>query len=146
VQNLGIIATSLLLLTLWAPGCSDDDSSGGSSGTGNAGTGNAGDAGGGDAGGAGGFDNGDGGSGATCLTCPEFMTAAEPTAENLCPESAPIWNAVLTCICDTACVDECGDNLCAGGAATQACDTCVNEGSVVAIGCPTELGACLEEA
>jgi hypothetical protein len=44
---------------------------------------------------------------------------------NVCATSAPLWNSLVQCVCQTGCVDVCGDNACAGGAVSDPCFACV---------------------
>jgi hypothetical protein len=122
------------------------EGSGGSGGTG--GSGGSGGSGGEGGAGVGGntttastTDTGGGGAGGgpACLTCAEYITEDG----DLCEASAPIYEALAACTCEGACMDVCGDNVCAGMDPTSACQGCVlNMGT----GCGNEYAECANDA
>ena len=69
----------------------------------------------------------------TCSHCGDFQTMpGEFDPGNLCEESQPLFNAVAACACGTPdepqlarCGDVCGDNFCAGSAASTDCANCI---------------------
>ncbi len=116
-------------------------SGGGSGGEGGAGVGASGGGGSGAEGGAGGTTatgGGGAGGGPTCLTCAEYITEDG----ELCEGSVETYNALADCTCAGACMDICGDNVCAGMDPTAECQGCVLD---TAAGCGNEYQACAND-
>lgn len=83
----------------------------------------------------------------SCLTCSQYATNAGlgPDAYyDLCEDSLDIQVALATCVCGGggACADACGDNVCSGGAASDACNACMLS---LDGGCGAQAGACLAD-
>jgi hypothetical protein len=77
----------------------------------------------------------------TCYTCGEFVTY-EMTCEgvDLCEGgSTDLYDALVACTCTGACMDLCGDNICAGVMSTDECLACIAD---TAAGCGAEFNEC----
>jgi hypothetical protein len=53
-----------------------------------------------------------------------------------------IFEALVTCVCEGACAAACGDNTCAGYAATYDCTACLQD---TQYGCGNEFNDCAND-
>ncbi len=99
--------------------------------------------------GEGGFSEGGGGPGTgsggqggfeECVSCAEYITP--PGGVDLCPPSAPIYDALAICVCEGPCTSVCGDNVCQALESSEACTSCVLD---EAAGCGTEYNECAND-
>jgi hypothetical protein len=90
----------------------------------------------------GGPGTGSGGQGGfeECVTCAEYITP--PGGVELCPPSAPIYDALAICVCEGPCTIACGDNVCQALESSEACTSCILD---EAAGCGAEYKQCADD-
>ena len=90
----------------------------------------------------GGSATGSGGQGGfeECVSCAEYITP--PGGVDLCPPSAPIYDALAICVCEGACTSVCGDNACQAMESSEACTSCVID---EVAGCGMEYNECAND-
>jgi len=76
-------------------------------------------------------------TGPTCAHCGPQLEGNPWPPMNLCPGSDKLFDAVKSCVCDTACASVCGDSICMQGWATSECQACIDSS------CGAEAKACL---
>jgi hypothetical protein len=97
-------------------------------------------------GGSGGATAGTGGAAACMMgySCAEAIDPTKGDPKLLCEgPSAMLYDALQACTCTDACKASCGDNACAGMAASAACTTCLQDPTA---GCKKEFDACSSDA
>ena len=78
--------------------------------------------------------------GSECSTCAEYLTEGGP---DLCAgESTDLYDAVVICVCEGACMAACGDNACQGIEMTIECQDCILDSNT---GCGNEYAACAND-
>ena len=82
-------------------------------------------------------------SGGPCATCFEVITG-NGSVQELCTDDGPPTSydnyfALVACACDGACLNDCGDNLCATGSIGGTCQTCLLDSEA---GCGVQASAC----
>ncbi|MBM4360936.1 MAG: hypothetical protein FJ096_22785, partial [Deltaproteobacteria bacterium] len=64
--------------------------------------------------------------GPTCNHCGPQLEGNPWPPTNLCAGSDALFDAVESCICDTACGAACGNSMCTQGWATSECQACID--------------------
>src|SRR5262249_33001623 len=74
-----------------------------------------------------------------CAHCNEAVTQGQMP---ICGgHSQTLFNNLVTCICGGACAMQCGNNACAGGMPSAACQQCIQDPN----GCGNQLNQCLAD-
>ena len=99
------------------------------------------------AGGTGGSTGGQGGQGGTgggpaCMTCADYVTNGTDMDTVCAGTSEDLYNALVTCTCEGACMADCGDNACMGMSPSDTCLTCIQD---TAAGCGNEFNECAND-
>lgn len=63
-------------------------------------------------------------SGGNCFTCAQVING-QGDPQNLCQNSQDAFSQFFDCVCNGACQDDCGDNICQGGQLTGKCQQCI---------------------
>jgi len=71
-----------------------------------------------------------------CATCADFVSGE--SFDDLCPDSAPLYDDVVNCICFDVCALEC-ENVCNGEPPTAECEDCYTNK------CADPIAACLND-
>ncbi len=74
-------------------------------------------------------------TGGACLSCGEFLVQEG----DLCPASQGVYDALVACSCEGACMFYCESNICMGLDADMACEACIVD---IVDGCGDEYAAC----
>lgn len=87
-----------------------------------------------------GGSGGSGGSTTVCVGCKEHWDT--PSLKLCQGTSADLYEAVMSCLCETSCAGVCGNNLCKDDPWDYDCQSCALNPT---LGCGTEYNACLND-
>jgi hypothetical protein len=65
------------------------------------------------------------GSGASCLTCAQWLNDPSATVADVCSSSLDTYDALADCVCINGCNAECFSTACSGTPGPQTCSACV---------------------